>query len=180
MIHALLSGAAAFVLAVALGLPIVRYLRGQRIGKSIGEYLSDTHSHKQGVPTFGGFIIWVPTFLVAAVAVDWWNHRSILLPMLVIGATGAVGFLDDMGTLQNRVARGLSWRFKMLFLTALASGTSWILYEYIGVESINIPWVGQYSLGLWFLPIAIATIVATTTAVAISDGLDALAGRDDA
>jgi phospho-N-acetylmuramoyl-pentapeptide-transferase len=31
-------------------------------------------------------------------------------------------------------------------------------------------------LGLWYLPIAVATIVATTSAVAVSDGLDGLTG----
>jgi phospho-N-acetylmuramoyl-pentapeptide-transferase len=176
VIHALISGGIAFLLALAVGMPIVRYLRRRSIGKSISEYLSESHQQKAGTPTFGGFIIWLPTLLVTAAAVDWWNHRSILLPLLVIGATGVVGFIDDLGTLQHRKRGGLSWRFKIIFLTALACAAAWILYEYIEVESINIPWVGQYPLGLWYLPIAVVTIVATTTAVAISDGLDALAG----
>jgi phospho-N-acetylmuramoyl-pentapeptide-transferase len=176
VIHALISGAAAFALALALGWPIVRYLRAQRIGKSISEYLDESHQKKAGTPTFGGFIIWLPTFLVAAVAVEWWDHQSVLLPMAVIGITGAVGFVDDLGTLQGREYSGLSWRFKVAFLTVLAIGVAWVLYEYIEVESLNVPWAGQYALGIWYLPIAVAAIVATTTAVAISDGLDALAG----
>lgn len=176
MIHALMSGAAAFVLALALGWPIVRYLRAQKIGKSISEYLDESHQKKAGTPTFGGFIIWLPTFLVAAVAVNWWDHRSILLPMLVIGLTGTVGFIDDLGTLQGRRRTGLSWRFKIIFLTVLAAGAAWALYHYIEVESLNVPWMGKYALGFWYVPIAIVAIVATTTAVAISDGLDALAG----
>jgi phospho-N-acetylmuramoyl-pentapeptide-transferase len=176
MIHALISGAAAFVLALAIGFPIVRYLRGQRIGKSISEYLSEAHQLKAGTPTFGGFIIWLPTLLVTAAAVEWWEHRSILLPLLVIGLTGAVGFIDDLGTLQHRKRAGLSWRFKVIFLTFLSVGAAWILFRYIEVESINIPWMGQYAMGYWYIPVAAITIVATTTAVAISDGLDALAG----
>lgn len=176
MIHALISGAVAFVLAVAVGWPIVHYLRGQRIGKSISEFLSESHQVKAGTPTFGGFIIWLPTLVVTAAAVEWWEHRSILLPLLVIGLTGAVGFVDDLGTLQHRKQGGLSWRFKVIFLTVLSVATAWILFHYIEVESINIPWMGQYALGYWYIPIAAITIVATTTAVAISDGLDALAG----
>jgi phospho-N-acetylmuramoyl-pentapeptide-transferase len=176
MIHALISGAVAFALAVAVGLPIVRYLRSRRVGKSISEYLSEAHQQKAGTPTFGGFIIWVPTLLVTIAAVDWWNHRSILLPVLVIGATGAIGFIDDLGTLQDRKRGGLSWRFKMAFLTVLSVAVALILYRYLEVESINIPWVGSYALGLWYVPIAVATIVGTTSAVAVSDGLDALAG----
>ena len=114
MIHALFSGVITFFIAVAIGEPIVKYLRRQKIGKEISEYLPE-HAHKAGTPTFGGFIIWLPTFLVTAVAVDWWDHQSILLPLGMIGITMAAGFVDDLGTLQHRAQKGLSWRFKMGF-----------------------------------------------------------------
>ena len=176
MIHALISGVITFALAVALGAPIVRILRAKKAGKSISEYQPESHQKKAGTPTFGGFIIWVPTFIITAIAVDWWNHNSILLPLAMIGITGAAGFVDDLGTLQHRTQKGLSWRFKISFLTVLAIGAAWVLYDQIEVQSINIPWQGKYELGLWYVPIAIAVIVGTTSSVAISDGLDGLAG----
>lgn len=176
MIHALYSGVVACMVAVVLGGPIVRYLRSKSIGKSIGEYQPESHEKKAGTPTFGGLIIWLPTFLVTAVAVNWWDHQSILLPLAVIGATGAAGFVDDMGTLQGRRQTGLSWRFKVSFVTVLGVIAAWILYDQIEVESLNVPWAGQYELGLVYLPIAVITIVATTSAVAVTDGLDSLAG----
>ncbi len=176
MKEALFAGCVAFALALLIGRPIVRILRQQKLGKSISEYQPESHAAKAGTPTFGGFIIWVPTFVVTAFLVDWWEHRSILLPLGMIGLTGAAGFIDDLGSLQHRAIGGLSWRFKILFTTVLACGASWALYQYLEVESINVPWAGQYQLGLFYLPIAVATIVATTSAVAVSDGLDALAG----
>ena len=176
MIHALISGVFTFALAVALGAPIVRILRANKAGKSISQYQPESHQKKAGTPTFGGFIIWVPTFIITAVAVDWWKHNSILLPLAMIGITGAAGFVDDLGTLQHRTQAGLSWRFKISFLTVLAVGAAWVLYAQIEVQSINIPWQGKYELGLWYIPIAIAVIVGTTSSVAISDGLDGLAG----
>jgi phospho-N-acetylmuramoyl-pentapeptide-transferase len=179
MINALISGGVTFLLAVALGKPILAYIRTQRTGKAIGEDQPKTHQAKAGTPTFGGFMIWVPTLLMTAsgVSVQWWDHRSILLPVAMIVLTGAAGFVDDLGTLQfTKGRRGLSWRFKIGLLTVLAIGASWILYEYVEVESINIPWQGQYALGLWYLPIAVLVIVATASAVAVTDGLDALAG----
>jgi phospho-N-acetylmuramoyl-pentapeptide-transferase len=175
VIHALFSGAATFFVAVAIGAPIVNYLRRQKIGKEISEYLPE-HQHKAGTPTFGGFIIWLPTFVVTAIAVDWWEHQSILLPLGMIGITMAAGFVDDLGTLQHRAQRGLSWRFKMGFTSLFALGAAIVLYEYIEVESINIPYVGSYELGLFYVPLAAAIIVATTSAVAVSDGLDGLVG----
>lgn len=176
MIHALISGVCTFVLALVLGAPILRYLRAQKAGKSISEYQPQTHQKKAGTPTFGGFIIWVPTLIVTAIAVDWRDHQSILLPLAMIGITGAAGFVDDLGTLQGRRQTGLSWRFKVSFLTVLGALAAVVLYEYVDVQSIAIPWVGKYEMGLWYIPVAVAVIVGTTTAVAISDGLDALAG----
>jgi len=176
VIHALISGTVTFVLALALGLPILRYLRAQNAGKSISEYQPESHQSKAGTPTFGGLMIWAPTLLVTAVAVDWWNHHSILLPLAMIGVTGAAGFVDDLGTLQHRKQTGLSWRFKVVFITVLAIGAAVVLYEGIEVQSIHVPWVGSYELGLFYLVIAVATIVATTSAVAVTDGLDGLAG----
>ena len=175
MIHALVSGCVTFIIAVALGAPIVRLLRAKKAGKNISEYQPESHQKKAGTPTFGGFIIWVPTFLVTSVAVDWWKHNSIVLPLAMILVTGIAGFVDDLGTLQHRRQGGLSWRFKIAFLTVLAAGAAWVLYDQIEVESINIPWQGKYELGLWYIPIAMAVIVGTTSSVAISDGLDGLA-----
>ena len=176
MIHALISGVATFLIAVVLGRPILLYLRAQKAGKSISEYQPESHQKKAGTPTFGGLMIWAPTLIVTAVAVDWWKHNSILLPLAMIGVTGAAGFVDDLGTLQHRRQTGLSWRFKIGFLTLLAIGAAFVLYERIGVQSIAIPWQGKYELGIWYIPIAIGVIVGTTTGVAITDGLDALAG----
>jgi phospho-N-acetylmuramoyl-pentapeptide-transferase len=176
MIQALVSGAVAFVLALALGGPIVRYLRAQKAGKQISEYQPESHQKKAGTPTFGGIIIWVPTAIVTAVAVAWWEHQSILLPLGMIAVTGAAGFIDDMGTLQGRRQRGLSWRFKILFLVVLGLLAGVVLYEYIEVESINVPWAGSWELGPAYVPLAALVVVATTTSVAITDGLDALAG----
>jgi phospho-N-acetylmuramoyl-pentapeptide-transferase len=176
MIHALISGVFAFVLSVILGLPILRYLRAQKAGKQISEYQPESHQKKAGTPTFGGLMIWAPTLLVTAVAVSWWDHHSILLPLGMIAITGAAGFVDDMGTLQHRRQKGLSWRFKIGFLALFGLAAALILYGPLDIESINVPWTGHYKLGFWYIPIAAAVVVATTTGVAITDGLDGLAG----
>lgn len=176
MIKALLAGAVTFVLTLVLGGPIVKYLRAQKAGKHISEHQPASHQKKAGTPTFGGLIIWIPTAIVTAVGVEWWAHRSILLPMAMIGITGAAGFIDDMGTLQGRRQGGLSWRFKVSFLLVLGAFAGIILYKFIEVESVNVPWAGSWALGPAYVLVAIVVVVATTTGVAITDGLDGLAG----
>jgi len=176
MIWALFSGAIAFVLSLSLGRPIVKLLRARKAGKQISEYQLESHQKKAGTPTFGGIIIWLPTAIVTAVAVQWWDHQSILLPLAMIGITGAAGFIDDMGTLQGRRQAGLSWRFKLAFLVVLGLFAGVVLYRYIEVESIHVPWAGSWALGPAYILLAALVVVATTTAVAITDGLDALAG----
>jgi len=41
---------------------------------------------------------------------------------------------------------------------------------------VKIPWAGEFELGFGYIPLAVIIIVFTTTAVAITDGLDGLAG----
>ena len=178
MIRALLSGGITFALTVGLGWPMLAYLRTLRTGKAISEDQPASHQTKAGTPTFGGFIIWAPTLIVTALAVDWLDHRSILLPLGMIAATGAIGFVDDLGTLQERawLRGGLSWRLKIALLTLLAAGAAWVLYGELEVESMNVPWLGSHALGPAYMIIAVVTIVATTSAVAVTDGLDTLAG----
>ncbi|MFN0094817.1 MAG: phospho-N-acetylmuramoyl-pentapeptide-transferase [Dehalococcoidia bacterium] len=176
MIHALISGTIAFLAALALGWPILRVLRAKKVGKNIGEFQAASHEKKQGTPTFGGLMIWAPAFLVTAIGVAWWEHRSVLLPLGMIAVTGVAGFVDDLGTLQGRRQTGLSWRFKITFTTVVGAAAAWILYDQLDVQSINIPWSGKYELGLFYIPIAVIAIVATTSAVAVTDGLDGLVG----
>ncbi len=176
MIHALISGVITFGITLILGVPILRYLRAQKAGKAISEFQHESHARKAGTPTFGGLIIAVPTLAVTAVAVNWWEHQSILLPLAIIGATGAVGVVDDLGTLQGRRQTGLSWSFKISFTTVVACIAAWVLYDQVEVQSINIPWMGSYELGLFYLPVAVIAIVGTTSAVAVTDGLDGLVG----
>lgn len=175
MIQALISGVVAFAVALAMGPSIIGYLTRQKAGKHISEHQPASHQKKAGTPTFGGFIIWAPTFIVTLFAVDWWHHQSILLPLGMIVITGAAGFVDDMGTLQGRRRTGLSWRFKIGFLAVLGLIAAVVLYDRIEVQSINIPWGGSYKLGWLYVPIAAVVVVATTTGVAITDGLDGLA-----
>jgi phospho-N-acetylmuramoyl-pentapeptide-transferase len=184
MIEALLSGGAAFLLALALGRPAVRILGARKMGKAISEDLPSTHAVKAGTPTMGGIFIWGTVALVTLATNVFeirdgelvLERRSMLLPVLVVVTTMAVGFWDDLGSLVGGAYRGLTWRLKFVLIAVLAAAVSAAMFWLLDAQSINIPWAGQYQLGYVYLVIAFVTVFGGTTAVAVTDGLDGLLG----
>src|SRR5262249_29158671 len=72
--------------------------------------------------------------------------------------------------------RGLTWRLKFALIAVLGCVVAATLYWGLDVQSVNVPWVGQFPLGPAYLVIAFATFFMTTSAVSITDGLDGLLG----
>jgi phospho-N-acetylmuramoyl-pentapeptide-transferase len=171
----LLVGAIAFVMTLVIGRPIVVALRRQKLGKAISEFGPQSHQVKAGTPTMGGLMIYV-TVVVLTLATNTLDRASMLLPLGVIVATGTLGMIDDFGSLQGRKAGGLSWRLKIGFLLVMSVVAGCILYWGLDVRSINVPWLGQYDIGIAYILVSVLVIVGTTTGVAITDGLDTLAG----
>ena len=177
MTYALLTGGAAFLVALFAGRPFVRWVRGQSLGKAISEEGPSTHSAKEGTPTLGGLLIFGAVALVT-IPTNLFERLSILLPLGVVLSGVIVGAIDDTGTLSDRFQGrgGLTWRLKFVYLLALAVAVSLVLFFALETRSVNIPWAGQHDIGVFYIPIAIATVIATTSAVSITDGLDGLLG----
>ena len=165
----------AFLIALVVGRPLIAWLRAQNLGKAISEEGPHTHHVKAGTPTMGGLMIFV-TVAVLTLATNVVNRESILLPLASIVVLGIVGLIDDLGSIVDRVQTGLSWRLKVVTVAGFAIGASLVLFFWLDADSINVPWAGSFSLGAAYIPIAIITIIATTASVAITDGLDSLAG----
>ncbi len=168
-------GVVAFLLAAGAGAPIIRVLQARKFGKAISEYTPATHQVKAGTPTMGGIIIFI-TILLVTVPFNLVGRYSILLPFGMIAATGTIGFIDDLATLQGRVRAGLSWRLKFGVIAVLALVCGLVLYKSLGIHRVAVPWAGYLSVGIWIIPLTVLIIVATTSAVAVTDGADMLAG----
>ena len=179
MVYALVVGSAAFVLSLAAGGPVVAFLRRRGWGKAISADGPASHAAKAGTPTMGGLLIFGVVFLVTA-PTNLFDRLSIFLPLGAIVAAGLLGFADDYLTLQGRQRIEAHARAHMLAklatLTVLSLAAALILYYGLEARSINVPHFGKYSMGLLYIPLAVAIIVGTTSAVAITDGLDGLAG----
>ena len=167
----------AFALALALGRPLIGWIQRRGLGKAISAEGPATHLVKEGTPTMGGLIfVAAIVILTAAANLVEGDRWSILLPLVSVLALAALGYLDDTGTIVGRIQGGLSWRLKFALLGLFSLAVGLVLYFALDVQSLNIPWAGQFALGPVYIVIAALTVFATITSVAITDGLDNLAG----
>ncbi len=180
--RALLLGAAAFVLTLIAEGFWVRFARAHNIGKRIRVDGPQSHMAKMGTPTMGGIMIVIPVVLLTVLfnLVDRW---SLLLPLGVMVSFALIGAFDDWRSLTNsqNETHGFGVRFKFWLIASVATAASLILYlpnpyglNHAGL--VRIPFVGTYDIDLWFIPLAVLVIIATSNAVNLTDGLDSLAG----
>ncbi|NJK79298.1 MAG: phospho-N-acetylmuramoyl-pentapeptide-transferase [Chloroflexaceae bacterium] len=180
--RALLLAAAAFILTLIAQGFWVRFARANNLGKRIRADGPQSHMVKMGTPTMGGIMIVVPV-LVLTVLFNLVNNWSMLLPLGVMLSFAVVGAFDDLKSLTNSDSEthGFTANIKMLLMVGVATAASLILYlphpfglNHAGL--VRIPLLGTFDIDLWFIPIAILLIIATSNAVNLTDGVDSLAG----
>jgi len=67
-------------------------------------------------------------------------------------------------------------RHRLLLYLLVAIGGAWWFYTKLDFNSINIPFLGDWIINWWYIPVAIFVIVATSFSANETDGLDGLAG----
>jgi phospho-N-acetylmuramoyl-pentapeptide-transferase len=182
MVRALVVGMLAFAISLAVGEPLVRFLRRRGLGKEISSDGPASHQVKAGTPTMGGVLIFA-TVLPITLAANIVDRASILLPLGTIVAAGLLGLADDLTTIVGRspLARGqlgigIQRRLKIVLLALLGLTAALILYFPLEIHDVHVPWAGHFDIGPVYIPLAAAIIIASTAGVAITDGLDGLAG----
>ncbi len=177
----------AFLLAMALT-PIYTYFayrykfwKRQRSTSTLGEKLevfTKLHASKftRNIPTMAG-IIGVVSITVITYFFNW-DRAGTWLPLAGLVGGAAVGLLDDIINIrgQGRGVAGLRSSLKFVMITIMAIVLGWFFYTKLGYNSIHIPFVGDWQVGVWIVAIFVLAVVATSNAVNISDGLDGLAG----
>lgn len=158
-----------------------RFWKVQRAEATTGEKLeifTKLHAHKfrRHIPTMAGLIFVLAVTVVTLVFNL--DRQQTWLPLVALVGGGAVGLLDDVINLRGLGGgvRGLRAPIKFLMITAVASATAWFFYYKLGYTAIQVPFLGNWELGLLIIPLFIFAVVATGNAVNISDGLDGLAG----
>lgn len=178
---ALILASISFIMAVFWGRPYITLLRKWRIGKRIRIEGPSGHLTKMGTPTMGGLLILVPVMLIT-VALNVYNligqtviGRSILVPLGVLVAYGALGAWDDLTGVRH--GEGLSARFKMRLELLFTLFVALVMYYGLDLQSIALPGVPEkISIGLFYIPVAMLVIIGASNAANLTDGLDGLAG----
>ena len=142
------------------------------------------HKEKEvGTPRMGGLLIWITVTVVIFASVffgkfNFLSRSQTWLPLFTLIVASLVGLADDFLTVKGwgkYIGGGLSFK-KRFFLVIIIGliGSIWF-YQKLGWDLIYMPFVGDVSIGLWYIPLFIVVTVATWSG-GIIDGLDGLAG----
>jgi phospho-N-acetylmuramoyl-pentapeptide-transferase len=182
---ALAMAGLSFMLTVIWGQPLLRVLQSLKIGESIRLDGPQRHLAKLGTPTMGGVLFILPVLLItilfnaASMLGLTLIGRSIFLPMGTMVAFGILGSLDDWKKLRGKRdgERGMRARTKFLIQILFGLVISLGLQYVLQAPQIYLPWMNmEFSLGVWYIPIATFLIVGFSNAINFTDGLDGLAG----
>ena len=193
-IRVLLLTTLGFTVAMALtpawAAVLYRLHLGKQIrGSALAPVFSKLHQHKAGTPTMGGVLIWGVTallvFLFAVLAkvqpelfgrFNFLNRAQTLLPLGALLATAVVGLFDDLVDSYSHKGGGLTMGRRLAIYTTIAVVGAYWFYFKLGWTQLHVPFVGDFDIGLWYVPFFIFVIVGTAFSVNEIDGLDGLAG----
>jgi phospho-N-acetylmuramoyl-pentapeptide-transferase len=185
----------ALLIMLVIGPYVIEKLRQFQIGQYIREEGPKAHQKKAGTPTMGGVLICIAILLPTLLWADL-SNPFIWLVMFSAAGFGAIGFADDYIKVVHRRNLGLTARAKLLyqFLVAGIVAVALVVMDLSGSYStrlmvpfvkylrprLAISWMTHIPhLGvLAFLPFIVfvmLTIVLTSNAVNLTDGLDGLA-----
>ncbi len=133
-----------------------------------------THKKKENTPTLGG-VFFIPIFLVILLFIDIPSYPNKILIFMTVLGYFAIGLLDDLLSIKNKINLGLSGKNKFtlqiivtLFLIILSAQFNLINSEIIISETLSI------NTKELIYPISFLTILGLSNAVNLSDGLDGL------
>ena len=176
-----------FYLKVVKRFKLGKKIRDNAISGEKASIFKELHAKKSGTPTMGGIIMWVSVLIVILfsrilsltgnIAHSLLQRGEVYLPLFTLIAVGILGAVDDWFNIKEIGGiKGIKARPKFLLLTFFAIIGAWWFFYKLGFSSIHIPSLGDFEIGIWYIPLFILVIVSTANAVNITDGLDGLAG----
>ncbi len=182
------AGAAAItalVIAFWFGPKIIKKLKELQVGEAAKVEAPKTHLTKAGTPTMGGLIVLLSIVIPAALWADVLNMYIIMILCITV-TLGAVGFLDDYLKVVKKKPKGLVGRYKIIGQVTVGLVLGGVIYffpHWFDVTLVpmasktTVPFFKhlELDLGVFYIPVVIFIVTATSNAVNLTDGLDGLA-----
>ena len=174
----------ALLIAFVVGPWIIGRLRAHKVGQVIRAEGPASHQAKRGTPTMGGLIIIaatvIPTLLWAPL-----TNRFIIVTLIAMLWTGAIGFYDDYLKVVEGRSRGLVARWKLIAQIFFGATLGIMLLLWPVVSPATIPAAAttvpffKYVVVLFVPAVYVIFVTGVVTgfsnAVNLTDGLDGLA-----
>jgi phospho-N-acetylmuramoyl-pentapeptide-transferase len=154
---------------------------------------NNLHKEKEvGTPRMGGLLIWITVvfviflfFVLSLIFTNTWLVRfnflsrgQTWLPLFTLVVASFVGLIDDILVVKGwgkYIGGGISFKKRLLIVILIGLiGSIWF-YQKLGWDTVFIPFLGDTSIGLCYIPLFILVTVACWSGGVI-DGLDGLAG----
>lgn len=150
------------------------------------------NDEEKKTPRMGGIVVWASVLIAillvyiisklfpseGTIKLDFLSRNQTWLPLFTLLAGSIVGLIDDYLVTRDAgsyVGGGLSLSKRLLVVTAIAVIGAWWFYTKLDVSSVIVPFVGEMSLGIWFVPLFILFMIGMYSG-GIIDGVDGLAG----
>ena len=174
----------ALLIAFAVGPRIIGRLRALKVGQVIRANGPASHQSKRGTPTMGGLIIIaatvIPTLLWAPL-----DNRFIIVTVIAMLWTGAIGFIDDYLKVVEGRSRGLvaKWKLTAQVLFGVTLGVMLLIWPVVAPTTVppsgtTVPFF-KYLVVVFVPAVYVLFVTGVVTgfsnAVNLTDGLDGLA-----
>ena len=156
-----------------------------------GPIAAKLHKDKQGTPTMGGVVIWLTVSILAfgfwflyklypdssLGSLNFLSRSQTWVPLTALIVAALFGLLDDtLGVLKRGPwSGGLRMRDRLIMYALVGAGGAWWFYSKLGWDFINIPFLGDWTIGWFYIPFFTLLIMASAFSANETDGLDGLA-----
>ena len=186
-----------FIFAILVTPGFLHLLHKYKMGKQIRDAASapifnELHKAKAGTPTMGGLLVWGTTVIVSGIfyllallvsnnflqGINFLTREQTLLPLGIMVLAALIGMLDDYLGMRRIGPKGggLSVLYRLGLYTFVATIAALWFYFKLDWDLFHVPFLGDFQLGWWYLPVFIFIVVGCANAINITDGLDGLAG----
>ncbi|ART82886.1 phospho-N-acetylmuramoyl-pentapeptide-transferase [Oceanisphaera profunda] len=177
--RAVISILTGLVICLWMGPHLIRRLQNLQIGQVVRNDGPESHFSKAGTPTMGGLMILISIFVTVLL----WarlDNPYVWIVLFVLGAFGAIGFVDDYRKVVRKNTDGLVARWKYFWQSAaalVAAVAAYAVAQDPAQTQLVMPFFKDVmpQLGLFFIILSYFVIVGSSNAVNLTDGLDGLA-----